>query len=225
MLGADPVIGAFDEILAPLPGDAVKAEVTGYWRDTERGVLPPRVESFLTARGGVRPVYVGFGSMAYGATAASAASLAVALLRAGYRVVVGRGWSAACDDLQSDDCLVVDDVPHDLLFPRMCAVIHHGGAGTTAGAALAGAPQVVIPHLGDQFYHGARVEELGIGVKAIPLVRATPSEIVATVGRILGDAGISHAAGALAAALRGREGSAAAAELLEGYAGHEGRSG
>ena len=64
--------------------------------------------------------------------------------------------------------MVVDDVPHELLFPRMAAIVHHGGAGTTSVAAWAGVPQLVVPHLLDQFYWGGRVAQLGLGPSLLP---------------------------------------------------------
>jgi vancomycin aglycone glucosyltransferase len=62
-----------------------------------------------------------------------------------------------------NDCLSIGDVNHAKLFPRVAAIVHHGGAGTTTAAARVGTPQVVIPHNYDQFYWAHRVQELGIG--------------------------------------------------------------
>lgn len=67
------------------------------------------------------------------------------------------------------DVLAVEAVPHDWLFPRCAAVVHHGGAGTTAAALRAGTPQVVVPHIADQPYWGRRVAELEVG--SVPLAR------------------------------------------------------
>jgi vancomycin aglycone glucosyltransferase len=81
----------------------------------------------------------------------------------GRRAILSRGWA----DLQlpdaSPDCLLVDDVNQQALFPRVAAVVHHGGAGTTTAAARAGVPQVVVPQIYDQPYWASRVEALGIG--------------------------------------------------------------
>ncbi|HTI26463.1 MAG TPA: nucleotide disphospho-sugar-binding domain-containing protein, partial [Kutzneria sp.] len=75
------------------------------------------------------------------------------------RVILARGWA----DLDVEDCFVIGDVNQQALFPRVAAVVHHGGAGTTHTAARAGAPQVVVPQIGDQPQFAARVAELGIG--------------------------------------------------------------
>jgi vancomycin aglycone glucosyltransferase len=65
---------------------------------------------------------------------------------------------------KGNDCLSIGDVNHEKLFPRVAAIIHHGGSGTTTAAARAGRAQVIIPHNYDQFYWAHRVQELGVGV-------------------------------------------------------------
>jgi vancomycin aglycone glucosyltransferase len=80
----------------------------------------------------------------------------------GRRAVVSRGWAnLGVDD--AADCFVVGDVNQQALFPRVAAVVHHGGAGTTAAAARAGAPQVIAPLFSDQFYWASRVRAVGVG--------------------------------------------------------------
>lgn len=81
----------------------------------------------------------------------------------GRRAIVSRGWADLSPVDDQPDCLAIGDVNHHALFPRVAAVIHHGGAGTTTAAALAGAPQVVIPQVYDQHYWAERIRQLGIG--------------------------------------------------------------
>jgi vancomycin aglycone glucosyltransferase len=91
--------------------------------------------------------------------------MAIDVVRAqGRRVLVSRGWAelALVDD--SEDSFIVGEVNQQALFPRVAAVVHHGGAGTTATAARAGSPQVVVPQIVDQPYWASRVRDLGIGV-------------------------------------------------------------
>jgi vancomycin aglycone glucosyltransferase len=117
--------------------------------------------AFLDA--GTPPVYAGFGSMPM-RTSTDVARVAIEAIRAqGRRAVVARGWAdlALIDD--RDDCFVVGEVNQQALFGRVAAVVHHGGAGTTTTATLAGAPQVVVPQATDQPYWAARVADLGIG--------------------------------------------------------------
>jgi vancomycin aglycone glucosyltransferase len=134
---------------------------TGAWILPDDRPLPQDVEAFLDAR--EAPVYVGFGSMPMrGSTDLGSVGLAAARAH-GRRAILSQGWAelAPTDDMA--DCLVVGEVNHQALFPRVAAVVHHGGAGTTTTAALAGAPQVIVPQLVDQPHWARRVAELGIG--------------------------------------------------------------
>src|SRR5205085_5347518 len=132
---------------------------TGAWVMRDERPLPADLESFLEA--GEPPVFAGMGSVR---APLDVARVAIEAIRAhGRRVVVGRGWAdlALIDD--ADDCFIVGEVNQQALFRRVSAVVHHGGAGTTTTAALAGAPQVVVPQIADQPYWGGRVVDLGIG--------------------------------------------------------------
>ncbi len=154
-LAADPVLAPWKD-LTDL--DIVQ---TGAWILPDDRPLPTELQAFLDA--GEPPVYVGFGSMAM-RTSTDLGRVVIEATRAqGRRAVLGRGWAdlASIDDL--DDCLVVGDVNHQALFPRVSAVVHHGGAGTTTTAALAGTPQVIVPQIVDQPHWARRVVELGIG--------------------------------------------------------------
>jgi vancomycin aglycone glucosyltransferase len=92
------------------------------------------------------------------------ARVAIEAIRAqGRRAIVARGWADLALIDNRDDCFAVGEVNQQALFARVAAVVHHGGAGTTATAARAGAPQVVIPQMADQPYWAGRVAELGLG--------------------------------------------------------------
>jgi vancomycin aglycone glucosyltransferase len=151
---------AVDPVLSPshaLPGlDVVQ---TGAWLVPDERPLPPDLEAFLDA--GAAPVYVGFGSVT---APAGVARVAIDAIRAqGRRVLMASGWAglSATDD---PGICVISEVNHRALFQRVEAVIHHGGAGTTTTAALAGTPQVVIPQIVDQPYWAQCVAAAGIGV-------------------------------------------------------------
>jgi UDP:flavonoid glycosyltransferase YjiC (YdhE family) len=133
---------------------------TGAWILPDERPLPEELEAFLGA--GAPPVYVGFGSIPMRASTDVARVVIEAIRAHGRRVLVARGWTdlALIDD--QDDCFVVGEVNHQALFSRVAAVVHHGGAGTTTTAALAGAPQLVVPQIVDQPYWAGRVAELGI---------------------------------------------------------------
>ena len=152
---------AADATLAPAPATPGPRIVfqTGTWVLTDERPLPAALSAFLD--GGEPPILFGFGSMpAAGEVSRRLIGAARAL---GRRVIVSRGWAELDRIDDAPDCIAVDDVSHDLLFPRLAAVIHHGGAGTTAAAARAGVPQVITPMFGDQFYWASRILALGLG--------------------------------------------------------------
>ncbi|MDX3690209.1 glycosyltransferase [Streptomyces europaeiscabiei] len=134
---------------------------TGTWIVPDERPLPPELTAFLDA--GAPPVYVGFGSIAIGGSEDVARASIEAIRAQGRRAIVSRGWAelALVDD--RDDCFVVGETNHHVLFRRVAAVIHHGGSGTTTTATWAGAPQVVVPQGADQPYFASRVAALGIG--------------------------------------------------------------
>jgi vancomycin aglycone glucosyltransferase len=96
----------------------------------------------------------------------------------GRRAVISHGWGNLDVIDQGTDCIAIGDVDHAKLFPRVVAVVHHGGAGTTTVAASAGAPQLVVPHLYDQYYWANRVRRLGIGVAGPLATRLTVAALV-----------------------------------------------
>ncbi len=154
-LAADPTLAPWKD-LTDL--DIVQ---TGAWILPDDRPLPAELGAFLDA--GVPPVYVGFGSLSMRASP-DLARVAVEAARAhGRRVILARGWAGLAPIDDQDDCLVVGEVNQQALFGRVAAVVHHGGAGTTTTAALAGAPQLVVPQIVDQPHWAARVAELGIG--------------------------------------------------------------
>jgi vancomycin aglycone glucosyltransferase len=151
---------AADPTLCPWPGSPYLDVVqTGAWILPDDRPLPADLGAFLDA--GAPPLYVSFGSVR---APVDAARVAIEAIRAqGRRAVVARGWADLTLIDDRDDCFVVGEVNHQVLFPRMAAVVHHGGAGTTTTAARAGVPQVVVPQIADQPYWAGRVAELGIG--------------------------------------------------------------
>ncbi|SDT82832.1 vancomycin aglycone glucosyltransferase [Streptomyces sp. TLI_053] len=206
-LATDPTLGPW------LPADLDVVQ-TGAWLLPDPRPLPAGLTAFLDA--GEPPVYVGFGSMPMRG-AEDVARLAVEqAVAAGRRVVVGRGWAelSAGGDGAPDDRFVTGEVNHRALFARVAAVVHHGGAGTTTAAALAGAPQLVVPQIVDQPYWAARVAELGIGAvhdTAVP----TAESVAAALRTVLAPRTRGRAA-AVAAAVRTDGAEVAARLLLDG---------
>jgi len=151
---------ATDPTLAPrasTPG--FEPFATGAWILEDASPLPEDLTQFLAA--GKSPIYLGFGSMP--APPEAGRVLADAARAIGRRAIVSRGWAELGLVDGAQDCIVVDDLNQRALFPQVAAVVHHGGAGTTAAAARAGVPQVIVPMFSDQFYWASRVRALGLG--------------------------------------------------------------
>ena len=91
-----------------------------------------------------------------------------AIRRSGQRAVLLSGWAGIGDSDLPDEIYKLNYVPHRWLFPRVAAVAHHGGAGTTAAGLRAGLPSVLVPHFADQPFWARRVMKLGVGPRFIP---------------------------------------------------------
>ena len=162
-----PMLGAYSPSIIPHPTDwPANIHVTGYFfLDTQAEWQPsPELKAFLEA--GNPPVYIGFGSMAGRNPEKLAKLILDALAISGQRGLLLTGWGGLRAELAPDNVFVLDSAPHSWLFPRMAAVVHHGGAGTTAEGLRAGVPSVIVPFAFDQFFWGARVKELGLGARS-----------------------------------------------------------
>lgn len=215
----------FSPLVLPRPADwPAWYRLTGYWfLDRPTGwTPPPRVVEFLAA--GPPPVYVGFGSMVPRDPAATTGLVLGALRRAGVRGILATGWMGETAQPLPHHVLALDDIPHDWLFPRVAAVVHHGGAGTTAAALRAGRPAVVVPFFADQPFWAQRVAALGVGPTPIPHRRLTLDGLAAAIRTAVRDGEIAQRALALGDGLRAEDGVAdAVATINAGLVGMDGR--
>lgn len=206
---------ATDAELAPAPADIPLPEApTGAMLLDEHRPLPADVETFLAA--GSRPIYVGFGSMPI-ARPEQTREMIIKVVRAvGCRAIVYSGDSESAGQNLTSDILMVGTLPHALLFPRVALAVHHGGAGTCARAARAGIPQVILPHVLDQFPWSARIAERGLGPR--PFLKHLPATntLVARMREALENAKMQGRAAKLAHELAGRDGASQAAAILAG---------
>jgi UDP:flavonoid glycosyltransferase YjiC (YdhE family) len=180
-------IAATDPALTALPeGARLLVTQTGYPLLAPRSELGEELRGFLAA--GPPPIYAGFGSMPVPNREKVGKLLVEAAELAGQRLVVGRGWAGIDPPPGRGDRLAIDDEPHSLLFPNVSLVIHHGGAGTVATAARAGIPQIVLPHLADQFLWRGQVVRLGLGPSAPMLRRVSATSLAKAITATLEDA-------------------------------------
>ncbi len=169
MLTPEPLLAA-EEQLAPVPPDvSVPFVRMPCLHPFEPEPLPAKLEDFLAS--GPPPVYVGFGSMTDPDPGRTTRVVVEAVLEAGCRAVISSGWAGLGDAALPPEVTRIGPTCHPSLFRRVSVVAHHGGAGTTTSAARAGVPQLVVPHLLDQFYWARRVTLLGLGPPPIPRLR------------------------------------------------------
>jgi UDP:flavonoid glycosyltransferase YjiC (YdhE family) len=175
ILGQDIII-ASDQELAKVPPDAaISYTQTGYMHLAQPSRHLPDLEAFLSA--GPAPVFSGFGSMPKLDQAKTVAMIVEAARNNVRRVVIAKFWDEPSEFSESEDVFFIQKYPHLELFPHMAAVIHHGGAGTTATTARSGVPQIIVPHILDQFYWGNQIHKAGLGPKPIWRSRLTAKKL------------------------------------------------
>ncbi len=175
---AVPRLHAYSRHLLPPTDDWAETEqVTGYWFQPHLTEWSPPEPLMRFLAGGSPPVYVGFGSMPSQDADRLTGMVVAALDRVGQRGILATGWGGLQAGDRSDRIHVLDAAPHDWLFPRCAAVVHHGGAGTTHEALRWGRPSVVCPVFGDQPFWGRRVAALGAGPPPLPQKRLTSAKL------------------------------------------------
>lgn len=155
---------------------------------------------------GPPPVYVGFGSMGSRNPEETADLILDALARAGQRGIIHAGWGGLRRVDLPDSVLMVDGVPFSWLFPRVAAVVHHGGAGTTSAGLRAGGPSVVVPFFGDQPFWGQRVADLGAGPAPIPRKKLTAERLAEAIRAAVTDEAMRQRAADLGAKIQAEDG-------------------
>lgn len=193
--------------VVPHPNDwPANVHTTGYWfLERDREWEPPfELVSFLKA--GKPPVYIGFGSMTGRKRDQTTQLILDGIAMSGQRAIVASGWAGLDRVSLPDEVFQVDAVPHDWLFPRVAAVVHHGGAGTVAAGVAAGAPTLVVPHFADQPFWGQRIHDLGVGPRPIPRHRLSAENLARGIEEAVGNSQIRQNAAALSARVRAEDG-------------------
>jgi sterol 3beta-glucosyltransferase len=212
-----PVLHGFSRHVVLQPLDWPKtAGTTGYWFLNQINGYrpPPELAAFLAA--GPPPVYVGFGSMTGRNPERTAGIVVEALQKAGVRGILATGWGGLKRVALPESILQIDQAPHAWLFPRTAAVIHHGGAGTTAAGLWAGKPSVVVPFFGDQPFWGRRIHSLGAGSNPIPKKKLTADKLAASIKDVISNPAIRRKAEAIGEKIRQENGIGNAIAIIEG---------
>ncbi len=208
-----PTLYAFSKHVIPKPSDwDTSRHVTGYWwLDNDSWTPPDELTHFLGV--GPPPVYVGFGSMPALSPRITALVLD-ALRKSGQRGILAGRWNGLADS-SSNDILNVNDVSHAWLFPRMAAVVHHSGAGTTAAALRAGRPSINVPFFLDQPYWAHRVQSLGVGPPPITMRQLNAERLGGAIRAAIEDAPMRERCVELAGRLATDRGVDSAVEVIE----------
>lgn len=181
-----PILYGFSPSVIPAPSDwNSNIHITGYWFLDEPDDWQPPAALLDFLQSGPPPIYIGFGSMSARNPEETADLILQALSLTHQRAVLLSGWSGLRKDNVPDSVFMIDSIPHSWLFPRVSAVVHHGGASTTAAGLRAGVPSIIIPFFGDQFFWGQRIADLGVGTKPIPRKSLTAEKLAVAIQEVM----------------------------------------
>ncbi|KAK8630541.1 hypothetical protein V6N13_079331 [Hibiscus sabdariffa] len=173
--------------LVPKPKDwGPKIDVVGFcFLDLAKNYEPPAsLIQWLEA--GPRPIYIGFGSLPVQEPEKMTQIIVKALEQTGQRGIINKGWGGLGELAEPKDFVyLLDNVPHDWLFLQCKAVVHHGGAGTTAAGLKAACPTTIVPFFGDQPFWGERVHARGVGPPPIPVDEFSLPKLIAAINFML----------------------------------------
>ncbi len=212
------VLYGFSPSVVPRPADWDDLnKVTGYWfLDPPAPWKPPKaLVDFLQA--GPPPVYVGFGSMPTTSAEETTRLIVSALALAKQRGILLSGWGGLQQADLPDTVLMVESIPHSWLFPQMAAIVHHGGAGTTAASLRAGVPSILVPFGMDQHFWAQRIVDVGVGPPPIPRGKLTASGLAQAILAAVGDQKMRDRAAKLGEQIQAEDGIGQAVEAFQHY--------
>lgn len=210
-----PKLYGYSRHLLPIPGDWDESSiVTGYWfLDSSSDWQPPAdLVAFLES--GSPPVYIGFGSMASQNANQTTQLVINAIQQSGQRAILATGWGSLSASEVPETIHLLQSAPHDWLFPRCCAVVHHGGAGTTGAGLRAGKPTIICPFFGDQPFWGKCAFQAGVGFRPLPYKHLTASNLAQAIRSVTQDTAMQQQASALGEKIRAEDGVRQAIEII-----------
>jgi sterol 3beta-glucosyltransferase len=212
-----PVFHGFSPAVVPRPADwPASYEVTGYWWPLRPAGWspPPELEEFLAS--GPPPVFFGLGDMMPKDPGDLIDLATMAGRQAGVRLVIqaGQTGTSPARHPPPGDLIVIGDVPHDWLFPRVAAVVHHAGPGTAAAGMRAGIPAVTVPVMADQPFWAARLSALGLAPPPIPRRQLSVDVLAAAIRNAVTRPSYRTQAEALSRRLASEDGAAPVIQLL-----------
>ena len=186
---------------------------TGYMFLPSKNGLPENVDKFIAS--GTPPVFIGFGSNPVYYPQELTQLFNMVSKATQQRLIVSKGWSDLATANSSPDVLYVDDMPYELLFPGMAAVIHHGGTGTMAYAARAGVPQAAFPFMTDQFINRKQIVRLGIGPNTCDFKKMTAKTISTAITDCITNEGYKKNTIEISQKIKNADGLKLTVELIE----------
>ncbi|KAF1739492.1 Sterol 3-beta-glucosyltransferase UGT80A2 [Beauveria bassiana] len=143
-----PFTYCWSPALVPKPDDwPSHIDVCGFFfRDAPKFAPPADLVQFIES--GPAPIYIGFGSIVLDDPDKVLRTILDAVRATGVRAIISKGWSDMPGS-DSPDIYWIADCPHEWLFQHVCAVVHHGGAGTTACGLRNGKPTIIVPFFGE----------------------------------------------------------------------------
>ena len=183
-----PFVYGYSPALIPKPHDWSEViKVFGFWfLEKQEAWQPPKnLVDFLES--GPAPVYVGFGSMANRNPEQTAETIIKALKKSKSRGLLLSGWSGLKKSDLDDDIFMIDSVPHDWLFPKMSALVHHCGAGTTSAGLKAGIPSIPVPFFADQPFWAYKMYHEGLASKPIMRKDLNSDNLSNSITKVIAD--------------------------------------
>jgi len=177
-MGEHVIVACDKELNAARDGVSFNFTQTGYMLLPTQITLPENVEKFLDS--GKPPVYIGFGSNPVSRPEKFSNIFIEVSKATKQRLIVSKGW-ADLPENSTSDVLYVDEMPFELLFPRLAAIVYHGGTGTMASAARAGIPQVAFPFMADQFENRKQIVKLGLGPNACDFKKISADVLISSI--------------------------------------------
>lgn len=205
-------------------------EMTGYWQIPPTTAYKPSAELAAFLKAGGPPVYIGFGSMKGNPEFCKQLStMAIAGLKeSNQRGVLLGGWAGltaqvldtstekgqALKDYAATNVLELSSCPHEWLFPHCAAVVHHGGAGTTAAGLTAGKPTIILAIFGDQPWHGSLIQQKKLGLYGGMVGLMDGEKLGELLNRMLADPEILANAKAIGESINAEDGRLNAAKTI-----------
>jgi vancomycin aglycone glucosyltransferase len=177
-MGDNVIVACDKELNSVREGVSFNFTQTGYILLPSQNRLPEKVENFLNS--GTPPVYIGFGSNPVSHPEKYHPIFCDVQKATNQRLIISKGW-ANLPEHNSSHIFYVDEMPFEYLFPRLAAIVYHGGTGTMAAATRAGIPQVAFPFIADQFENRKQIIKLGIGPAACDFKKLSARTLISAI--------------------------------------------